>query len=216
MGRAPLTDDPRRAAEVLASGGLVALPTESWYGLAADITNGEAVDRVYRVKERQRDQPLLVLIDHPDRLAPLVAGVPDVWQELIRRVWPGPLTLIFAAASDLDPRLTGGTGTIGIRCTSHPAAAEIIRLLGRPVTGTSANLSGQPPSRDPREVALTLGQRIDLVFDGGLSPGGAGSTIIRAEAGQVHCLRQGQIPMSEISKYTGIEAGHQSGRESDE
>ena len=187
-----------RAVSVLGAGGLVAFPTESWYGLAADPLNTEALDRLYAVKRRPANKPILVLVENVEQLGLLAEHIPEPYPVLIERFWPGPLTLVFPVTRGVPGQLTAGTGTIAIRCPSNPVAIELVRRFGRPITGTSANISAEPPHQTARGVAGSLGQDVDVILDGGTTPGRKGSTIIALKGNTPVCIREGRIPFSEV------------------
>jgi L-threonylcarbamoyladenylate synthase len=185
--------DIDRAVTVLAGGGIVAFPTETCYGLAVDPFNGRALERLFEVKHRPVDKPVLLLIHEVALLDSLVTVVPAVYSPLIARYWPGPLTLIFPARAGLPSLLTGGTGTIGVRISPHPIAQALGRAFGRAITATSANLSEQPPARTAAEVRACLGGAIDLIVDGGRTPTSRCSTIIGERGGGLRLLRRGAV-----------------------
>ncbi|HOG08057.1 MAG TPA: L-threonylcarbamoyladenylate synthase, partial [Syntrophales bacterium] len=153
---APEPETLARALALLRRGGTVAYPTETFYGLGADALNEAAVRKIYAIKGRGFRNPLPVIIGARDDLTSLVADVPDVALPLMRDFWPGPLTLVFRAAPCVPPLLTGGTGKIGIRLSSHPVARELARRLGGPLTATSANLSGRQEAVSARDVRVNL------------------------------------------------------------
>ena len=191
-----------QAASLLRQGGVVAFPTETYYGLAADPWNTEAVERLYRIKKRSRQLPVLVLIAGQQQLSQVAASLPAAYQPLIARFWPGPLTLICPARSELA-LLTGGTGTIGVRHSPHPVAAQLLEAFGGPVTATSANLSGMPAAVCAVQVERMLSAGVDLILDGGDTPGGSGSTLVGLRGAALYCLREGKLPFSRIQEaYT--------------
>lgn len=181
------------AAAVLDSGGLVAFPTESFYGLGARALSADAVARVFEVKGRPADKPLLVLIDSPAAAAALCAAIPDGARKLMDRHWPGPLTLVLTAAPGLPAALTAGTGTIGLRVPGHPVALGLVRAAGAAVTAPSANPSGEPPPTSADAVRGYFAGRIDLVLDGGTTEGGTGSTVVDCTVWPPRILRRGPI-----------------------
>ncbi len=187
-----------KAAAVIRRGGVVAFPTETFYGLAVDPFNDQALDRLFRLKERSRDKPVLVLIDKIESLCRLVKETPDHYRSLIARFWPGPMTLVFAGLAQLPGLLTDSDGTVGVRLSSHPVARRLAKAVGGVVTGTSANPSGQPPAVTASQVKEMFPAGIDLIIDGGLVPGGSGSTIIGIEAGVLKLIRDGGIPFADI------------------
>ncbi|CAK8718250.1 Translation factor SUA5 [Candidatus Electrothrix aarhusensis] len=187
------------AARLLRQGGLVAFPTETYYGLGVDPFNVEALQRLFAVKQRQSDKPVLVLVAEQGQVVQLAAEVPAVFPQLMTSFWPGPLTLVFPGRSTLPPLLTGGTGNIGIRQSPHPLASQLLHAFGGPITATSANRSGAPPATTAAEIQESLGAEIDLILDGGTTPGGAGSTLVGCDQGQrLCCLRVGQVPFEDI------------------
>lgn len=188
----------KRAKDVLLSGGLVAYPTESFYGFGADATNDRAIQRLFLAKKRKPDRPLLILIPTADSLARYVNSVPPVARRLIGKFWPGGLTLIFEASPEISPLLTAGTGKIGIRLSSHPVATALARAIGKPITGTSANISGEPACPSAGEVLSSLQEKVDLVLDGGKTPGETGSTILDVTTDPPRILREGMVPLSEF------------------
>jgi len=183
---------------ILRSGGIMAYPTETFYGLGADAQNPKGVDRIFAAKGRDFTKPIPVIIGREGDLDALVADISPPARTLIKQFWPGPLTLLFRAAPSLNIRLTGGTGKIGVRLSSNPVAAGLAAALGGAITATSANLSGQEECVTANEVLERLGNQVDLVVDGGPAPGGKGSTIVDATIDPVRTLREGAIPSSLI------------------
>lgn len=189
----------KQAVAVLKAGGVVAFPTETYYGLAVDPRNEQAVESLFQVKGRVEAKPVLVLIVDPLDLSSLVREVPDEYERLIAKFWPGPLTLVFPAADGVSPRLLGGTGTIGVRISPHPVARRFCRAWGGPITATSANRSGWAPARTAEEVRRQFGDAIDLIIDGGETSGVAGSTVVGLDEGRLRLLRPGLIDFSLLS-----------------
>ena len=188
----------RRAAEIVRGGGVVAFPTETYYGLAVDPFQPAALERLFAVKRRPADLPILVLVSGPEQLGLLAAGVPSLFTPLMRSFWPGPLTLVCPARADLPTRLTGNTGTVGVRRSPLAAANQLIAACGGPLTATSANLSGQSPAVTAAEAFALFGDSVDLVLDGGATPGGQGSTLVGVRAGRLCCLRAGVVPFAAV------------------
>lgn len=187
-----------RAVAILRSGGIVAFPTETYYGLAVDPFNPRALDRLFAVKRRPRAMPILVLVSGVEQLDLLASELPPMYAGLIRRFWPGPLTLIFPALATLPAQLTGGTGTVGIRRSPLSAANRLLTAFGGPITATSANLSGRPAALTADEVHRVFGDRLDYILDGGATPGGSGSTLVGIRDADLHCLREGTIPFAQV------------------
>lgn len=186
------------ACAVLRAGGVVAFPTETYYGLAVDPFNQAALARLFVLKGRSADKPVLLIIDNVSQLSTLVAQVPPPFPPLMEKFWPGPLTLVFPGAPSLPGMLTGNRGTIGVRVSSHPVARKLVRAFGRPITATSANFSGHPAAVAASGVVDQLGSEVDAVLDGGETPGGQGSTLLGYQEGKVCLLRAGVVPFAEI------------------
>ncbi len=188
----------RHAAGILHSGGVVAFPTETYYGLASDPLQQQALERLFRIKRRPKQMPILALVAGISQLNLLANEVPAVYHRLIDNFWPGPLTLIFPALPTLPPQLTGHTGTIGLRRSSHPIANRLVEAFGGPITATSANISGGSPAVTAAEVFQTFGDQVDLILDGGRTPGGKGSTLVGILGTSLHCFREGVIPFVSV------------------
>jgi len=187
-----------RAAEVICAGGVVCFPTRCLYGLGADALNEAAVERVFDIKERPADMPLLVLINRLDQLAGLAKSIPRIAQTLMERFWPGRLTLVLEAESGLPARLTAGTGKIGIRLAGHPVAQALAEAVGRPITGTSANLSGGTGCRQIGELDRRIARQVDLILDVGPLKGGVGSTVVDVTGEAPVVIREGEVSRPEI------------------
>ena len=188
-----------RAVAVLRQGGIVAFPTETYYGLAVDPFNSAALFRLFAIKKRETRKPILTLINTREQLLPLVRVIPEPFQTLMDRFWPGPLTLVFEGGPGLPPLLTGNTNTVGIRQSSHPVARQLSTFFGGAITATSANISGCDPAVIAGDIGLNFGTGIDMVIDGGKTPGGAGSTLVGIDKGQLQLIRSGVIPFAEIT-----------------
>ena len=188
----------KKAADSILSGGLVAIPTESFYGLAVSATNSRAIQRLLDVKKRGSDQPILILIPSVEQLDQYVVLIPQIAHPLMNKFWPGGLTLIFEAKSNLPRELTAGTGKIGIRLSSHPVATALAQAVGSPITATSANISGQPACSSAKEVSKQLGKRVDLILDGGETAGGKGSTVLDVTMDPPVVVREGMVSWEKI------------------
>ena len=192
----PGKPDAKKLAEavrVLREGGVVAFPTETFYGLGADARNETAVEKIFRIKGRNFRNPLSVIVANDRDVIPLVEEIPAAAKILMQTFWPGPLTLVFRASSSVLPRLTANTGKIGIRVSSHPLARLLAGGLGGPLTATSANLSGGPECSSADAVIRALGELPGSVIDGGETPRGAGSTILDVTIFPPRILREGAI-----------------------
>ena len=162
---------------VLGESGLIALPTESFYGLAVAPFDEQALAKLWQIKGRSQGKPILVLIGDRSQLEPFVRSVPRAADVLMNAFWPGPLTIVFAAASGLSNAVTAGTGSVGIRLSAWQPLIDLLRRVG-PVTGTSANREGMPAPKTAEEVQYNLGDAVDLIIDAGPTPGGPPSTVI--------------------------------------
>ncbi len=194
--------DLNRAVAVLNGGGVVAFPTETYYGLAVDPLNPLALNHLFSLKQRDISKPILTLVDDRASLSFLAQDIPIIYEPLMKEFWPGPLTLIFQARLNLPTLLTAGTSTIGVRHSSHPFARQLLRAFGRPLTATSANISGYAAAVDAYEVKTQFGSKIDVVFDGGRTPGTVGSTIIGLEGDRLKLIREGVIPYRDILRVS--------------
>ena len=186
---------------MIIAGGVVALPTESFYGLAVHALNERAIERLFRVKGRREDNPLLILIASRETLGSYVTNVSDKASTLMDRFWPGGLTLVFSADPLLPSSLTAGTGKIGVRLSSHEVPRELAKAVGVPITGTSANRSGQPSCLTTEEVMEAVGRDIDLIVDGGRTPGGKGSTVLDVTVDPPVIVREGMVSREELKPF---------------
>ncbi|HLQ21707.1 MAG TPA: L-threonylcarbamoyladenylate synthase, partial [Gemmatimonadales bacterium] len=158
----------REAADIARGGGVIAFPTETFYGLGARPFDARAVQRIVDLKDRSlRTSPILVLIRSRADLEALVSEITPAAEQLMETCWPGPLTLVFRAAAAVPSALTAGTGTIGVRLPAHPDVQRLLEAVGAPLTGTSANRSGQPPATTAEEVERALGDSVDAILNGG-------------------------------------------------
>jgi L-threonylcarbamoyladenylate synthase len=194
----PVNELIHECALLLQAGKVVAFPTETFYGLAVDASNADAVDRIFQIKGRSFTSPIALIAGSKNGVGGLVAQISATAQRLMQVFWPGPLTLLFPASPQISLRLTAGTGKIGVRVSSHPIADSLANGLGGPITATSANLSGTSECLTAGEVLATLGDRIDLIIDGGPAKGGKGSTFLDITVDPPACLREGAIPLSLI------------------
>ncbi len=184
-----------RAVAALAAGGIVAVPTETVYGLAADATDPAAVARIYAAKGRPEFNPLIVHV--PDlAAAERLVEASETARALAARFWPGPLTLVLPAraGNGIAPAVGAGLTTLAVRVPAHPVMQAVLRGLGRPLAAPSANASGRISATTAAHVAASLGDAVPLILDGGPCPGGLESTIVRVEGERVSLLRPGGVP----------------------
>lgn len=194
----PHRDAIQEAAKLIQLGRVVAIPTDTLYGLAADPFSGEAVERVFEAKGRPARLPLPLIAADATQVETWIGPLNPVARRLAQRFWPGPLTLLVPAPRALAKAVTADEATVGVRVPASVVAQAICRAAGRPVTATSANVSGEPATADPDIVEASLGARIDLLIDAGLTPGGAASTIVDASGGTVRLVRDGAIPWKDV------------------
>ena len=188
------------AVQLLGEGGVVAIPTDTLYGLAADPFNLAAIERVFAIKERPEGMALPVLLYDAEQLSMVAWEVTDAVHALTEAYWPGPLTLIVRKAKGLPARLTAGNETVAVRVPDHPVPRELARRLGRPITGTSANISGEPDPQSLEGLQLQVGERVDYVMSAGPTPAGTASTIVDITGDTPKIVREGAIPFAEIAR----------------
>ena len=175
------------------------VPTRCLYGLAVDAFNPTAVGRIFMIKQRPVQKPLLVLINKADPLDRLVAHVPAMAFSIMEKFWPGNVTLVFEARKNLPAGLTAGTGKIGVRQPGQPAAAALTAAVQGPITGTSANLSGKAGCHRIADLDRGILEEVDLVLDAGPLKGGAGSTVVAVTGEHPRMIREGRVSGEEIS-----------------
>lgn len=193
------------AAEILKSGGLVAIPTETVYGLAANALDEKAVSEIFKAKGRPQDNPLIVHISDFDMLKPLVKDIPEIAKRLADKFWAGPLTMIFDK-SDIIPNITsGGLSTVAVRMPDNEAARRIIRKCGFPLAAPSANTSGKPSPTKAQHVYEDMNGKIPLIIDGGECAVGVESTVICFKDGKIRILRPGGVTPADLSEFGDVE-----------
>ena len=192
-----------RAVEILRRGGLVAFPTETVYGLGADASSAAAIKRLYDVKGRPADHPVIVHFASAEEAFHWAREVPEGARALARRFWPGSLTLIVKRSSLAKDFVTGGQDNVGLRVPSHPVARELLSLFGKGVAAPSANRFGQVSPTTAQHVREDLGGDVDLVLEGGASEVGIESTIVDFSAGSPVLLRPGHITKSQLESVLG-------------
>ena len=197
--------EPELAAAVAAlrRDGLVVYPTETFYGLGARALSRPAVGAVAALKGRDVAKPIAVIVSESAMLARIVDRLPPLAERLMARFWPGPLTLVLPARSDLPPELTAGTGAIGVRVSSHPVARGLAAMLGEPITATSANPGGVPAASDVATARRFFGPRVDVYIDGGALAGGSGSTVLLVRDDAVEIVRAGAVPVAALREVLG-------------
>lgn len=196
---AGLDADLEAAAAALRRGGVVAYPTETFYGLGALAADGAAVERLARAKGRPDGKPLPLLAADLAAVE-AVAVLDDDARRVATRLWPGPLTLVLPARPGLPAAITAGTGTVGIRVPGSEVARRLARAAGGAIVSTSANPSGGPPPARAEELDPALRDRLDAVLDAGPSPGGLPSTLVVIEGGRARLLRRGPVALEDVER----------------
>jgi L-threonylcarbamoyladenylate synthase len=194
----PDPDVIHRAGKCIKNQGVVIFPTQYLYGLAADALDPAAVNTIFSIKLRPKNNPLLVLVRRHTDIEKIAATIPDQATILMKTFWPGSLTLVFEAKPGICELLTAGTGKIGIRIPSHPVARALVQAAGGPITGTSANLSGSPGCSRISDLPGELTQAADMVLDAGTLKGGTGSTVLDVTCDPPLVLRQGAVKLDSI------------------
>lgn len=192
----PCNPDPgviHEVTEVLRGEGLVTLPTDTLYGVAADIFSEAALERLLALKARPHDKPIPIFIASIETLDLVARGVPLKARQLAKQFWPGPLTLILHASPDMPDMITAGTGTVGVRIPQLPLIEAILAAVEHPITGTSANRSGGNNPMTAQDVLKGLGSKFDLLLDGGKVAGGIASTVLDCTQSPFHIIREGAI-----------------------
>ncbi len=213
MSKAPLvTVNPRyilrarveHAARIVLAGGVVAYPTETMYGLGANALNSRAVSRVFEIKGRSPDKPLIVLVRNRRQLKALVREIPPPARALMGRFWPDGLTLVMEASAEVPGEVLGGGSTIALRISGNRVVRSLLDMVRVPLTAPSANLEGHPPLLTAGEVQEQLGDRVDLILDGGRAPLVIPSTILDVRQEPATLLREGRVPTDEIRRVVEI------------
>jgi L-threonylcarbamoyladenylate synthase len=191
----------RTVAHEIIHGRVIVYPTDTIYGIGADACNSDAVERVFRAKKRDPARPILALVNSVEMAARLVESIPQKAETLIDKFWPGPLTLIFKASACLPQRLTGASRTIGIRYPQHPFCLGLLKMCNRPITSTSANISGEDQSISINRIAETFESAVDLIVDAGDVQSALPSTIIDVTGSMPKLLRAGSLSESRLRPY---------------
>ena len=197
----PDPDTIHTAAKAIRRGALVAFPTETVYGLAADAFNADAVARVYEVKGRPANNPLPVQVASEDDIVGVAVDIPEVAWELIRRFMPGPLTIVLRASPDLPGMVTAGTGTVGVRIPDHPVARQLLRACSTPIVAPSANPSGESPPTTADEVLAYLDGRVEYILDAGATELKIASTVVDMTCAPPRILRHGTISDEDLAPF---------------
>ncbi len=190
--------DLKEAKMIFRGGGIIAFPTETFYGLCVDPFNEEAIKKLFLLKGRPFESPVSVIVKDKEMLKRVAEEAPFLAEGLMKKFWPGPLTIIFKAKPNIPPLLTADTGKIAARVSSSDVCRRLTKVLDSPITATSANPSGKRPPISPKEVLDYFNGSIDMLIDGGELSGKKGSTIVDATGEQIKVIREGEIPAEEI------------------
>jgi L-threonylcarbamoyladenylate synthase len=193
------------AVDALQNGNVIVFPTETLYGLGADALNDAAVEKVFRLKGRDPNQPIPVLVAGPEMLHTLIADISPIAQKMIDCFWPGPLTLVLPAHRGIPKPLLNASGGIGVRISSHPIATGLVQALARPLTATSANPSGKEPARTIEAAKNYFVGSVKVFLDGGILTSKSGSTVIEVIGDAIKIIREGDIAASELRGVLGKE-----------
>jgi L-threonylcarbamoyladenylate synthase len=199
----PEPDLIRKAASVVLSGGILVFPTDTSYGLGVNPYDDGAVSKVYRLKHRKPDKPLILLLSNLEQLDNLTQKVSEAAKKMMERFWPGPLTMVFTASEELKSFLIGNTGRIGVRIPNNLIARKLIDACRIPVTATSANISGQPSARSAQGAIKYFSGSVEMALDGGPSRNEMESTVLDVSTSPPRLIREGQIEVDRITAVIG-------------
>jgi len=197
-----LKDVLKKAVEVLNGGGIVAYPTETFYGLGVRFDIEDSLKKLYELKKRPEEKPIPLIIGSREMLSVITISINNTASLLMDKFWPGPLTLLLKAKRGLSKYLTANTDRVAVRIPGESIALNLAKEAGIPITATSANLSGMPPAKDAETVIRYFGNKIDMIIDGGETPGGQPSTIVDVTEGSVKILREGAISVSSLKNIS--------------
>lgn len=194
-------DKMDRVVKILKEGGMVVYPTDTFYGLGADCYREKALEMIYRLKKREYDKPIPLVISEMDTVRDICVDIPPAFKAMAQAFWPGPLTLILKASSRLPGLLLGKEGSIGVRMPDFYWVREMISRAGFPLTATSANISGKKGISQPEKIMEVFDGKVDLIVDGGKTPGGLPSTVVDLTSIKPQILREGAIPSVRLTPY---------------
>jgi L-threonylcarbamoyladenylate synthase len=199
-----ITEAIAQAARIIEQGGIVAYPTETFYGLGVKYNNDYALKRLYEIKQRPRERAMPLIIGNKEILRCIVSSTGTIALKLMDTFWPGPVTLLFAGRADLSEFITAGTGKVAVRIPGESFALDLVRSLEFPITATSANISGMLPADNPDDVVRYFNDSLDLLVDTGRTAGGSPSTLVDVTDEELKILRSGAISSEEIFKNLKI------------
>ena len=188
------------AAQVILNGGVIVYPTETVYGLGANAMDAKAIQRVFELKRRDKAKPILVLIPGHETVEEITRSVPEDAEVLMRKFWPGPLTIIFKASPIVSPILTARSGKVGVRLSSNQFCRELLSICKIPITSTSANLTGEPNTDSIESVNRRVLDSVDLIVDSGKLGSPIPSTVVDVTTGKIRLVREGVIAFDEVER----------------
>ena len=194
-------EEIKRAARIVQRGGVIVFPTDTFYALGVNPYDSEAVGKIFQLKRRKVILPILLLISEVEDLEQIPIEPPPCFFPLAQQFWPGPLTIVVKVANHFPANLKGGGQTLGFRLPGAEIPRELVRQCGFPITGSSANISGQKPSCRVEDIVRQFGDKIDLIIDGGETRGIKGSTILDLSGSEPIILRKGDLPWQDIQKF---------------
>lgn len=194
----------QEAADVILGNGVIGYPTETVYGLGANALSDTAVEKVFELKQREKNKPILIIVSDLNQIMGLISFFPEIANSVTRHFWPGPLTIIFKAALHLAKPLLGTGNTIGIRIPDNRICLELLQLCGVPLTSTSANLSGRNNPVCVDEVITSFGDRLNLIIDGGIARSRISSTVLDLSKDEPVLIREGIIHKKTIEQTIGF------------
>lgn len=193
-----LKSDWKQILDVFKTGGIIAYPTDTFYGLGVDPFNESAIKKLFALKGRSFDKPVSILVKDKNMLLSVVEEIPPAAERLIKKFWPGPLTIIFKAKKTIPSVLTGSTGKIGVRISGNPITQKLLEIIDSPITTTSANPSGKKSPVTAKKVKDYFGDKIDLIIDDSVLSGKLGSTIVDVTERELKVIREGEIPAKTV------------------
>jgi len=194
-------DKIKAIAQVLKKPGVIAYPTDTFYGLGANCFSLPEVKRIYQIKGRKAKKPIPLIIADAEEIKRIAVEIPPLFWSISEELWPGPLTLVLKASAALPPELLGHSQTIGVRLPALSWLRELVREADFPLTATSANISGEKEISHPEKIIDVFWEKVDLIVDGGTTPGTQPSTVLDLASEKPEILRVGLIPATKLRKY---------------
>lgn len=188
----------KKPAQIIKQGGIVVFPTETVYAIGTNGLDKQAIEKLYKIKQRPKEKPISLLVSNFEMIEKLAKDITDIEYKLMKAFFPGPLTIILKKKNIIPNNLTANTNTVGIRMPDNEIARKLIDYANVPIAAPSANISGKPSGVNIQQIKQDFGNEVDFYIDGGKSKLGIGSTIVKVENGKPHILRQGSITKEQI------------------